>query len=204
MEPEQDKRERILRATAELIVINGLQSPMSAIAAKADVSIGSIYNYFASKEELILGVYAQLAEAFDHLLVVTEIDRSLSHRERIMVYINDYIDFFWADWDRAILFEYLSNVPLIPADELARIFARTRAYSRTLLEEAQAAGVVKPHSVAFMGGLIGGGIRNTLKWHRMAHTTLSSEERLQIAEMCWSAIASDQIARPSSSSEAAT
>lgn len=193
MEPELDKRERILRATAELIVINGLQSSMSAIAAKADVSIGSIYNYFASKDELILGVYAQLAEAFDHLVVVQEIDRSVPHRDRIMTYINDYIDFFWADWDRAILFEYLSNVPLISADDLARVFARTRAYSRTLLQEAQEAGVLKPYSVAFMGGLIGGGIRNTLKWHRIAQTTLYSEERHQIAEMCWSAIATDQL-----------
>lgn len=192
MEADLDKRERILRATAELIVKNGLQSPMSAIAAKADVSIGSIYNYFASKDDLILGVYAQLAAAFDHLVVVDEIDRSVPHRDRIMTYINDYIDFFWADWDRAILFEYLSNVPLISAEALARVFARTRAYSRTLLLEAQEAGVVKPYSVAFMGGLIGGGIRNTLKWHRMTQTTLSGEERRQIAEMCWSAIATDQ------------
>jgi len=186
-----DKRERVLRATAELIVKNGLQSPMSAIAARADVSMGSIYNYFASKEELVLGVYAQLADAFD-ALVVADIDRSQPHRDRIMRYITDYIDFFWADWDRAILFEYLSNVPLIPADELARVFARTRAYSRTLLEEAQAAGVLKPYSVAFMGGLIGGGIRNTLKWHRMAHTELTAEQHRQIAEMCWSAIAAER------------
>lgn len=191
MEQELDKRERILRATAELIVRNGLQSPMSAIAARADVSMGSIYNYFDSKEHLILGVYAQLADQFDHLVVVEQIDRSVPHRDRIMVYINNYIDFFWADWDRAILFEYLSNVPLVPPEELARVFGKTRAYSRTLLEEAQAAGALKPYSVAFMGGLIGGAIRNTLKWHRMAHTTLSTEERRQIAEMCWSAIASE-------------
>jgi len=186
-----DKRERVLRATAELIVKNGLQSPMSAIAARADVSMGSIYNYFASKEELVLGVYAQLADAFN-TLVVADIDRSQPHRDRIMRYITDYIDFFWADWDRAILFEYLSNVPLIPADELARVFARTRAYSRTVLEEAQAAGVLKPYSVAFMGGLIGGGIRNTLKWHRMTQTELTAEQHRQIAEMCWSAIAAER------------
>jgi TetR/AcrR family transcriptional repressor of multidrug resistance operon len=189
MAVDPDKRARILRAAAELIVKNGLQSPMSAIAARADVAMGSIYTYFASKDELILGVYAQLAEAFDDLVVVKDIDRSLPHRDRIMRYITDYIDFFWADWDRAILFEYLSNLPLIPPDELARVFARTRAYSRTLLEEAQQAGVVKPYSVAFMGGLIGGGIRNTLKWHRMSQTELTPAQRTQIAEMCWSAIA---------------
>ncbi|HEY8359390.1 MAG TPA: TetR/AcrR family transcriptional regulator [Ramlibacter sp.] len=191
MEQEPDKRERILRAAAELIVKNGLQSPMSAIAAKADVAMGSIYNYFSSKDQLILGVYAQLAEQFNHLVVVEEIDRSVPHRDRIMVYIYNYIDFFWADWDRAILFEYLSNVPLVAPDELARVFGKTRAYSRTLLEEAQAAGALKPYSVAFMGGLIGGAIRNTLKWHRLTNTTLSPEERRQLAEMCWSAIATE-------------
>lgn len=191
MASDLDKRERILRAAAELIVKNGLQSPMSAIAARADVAMGSIYNYFASKDDLILGVYANLAEAFDELVVVEAIDRSVPHRDRIMKYITDYIDFFWADWDRAILFEYLSNVPLVPPDELARVFARTRAYSRTLLVEAQADGVLKPYSVSFMGGLIGGGIRNTLKWHRMSNSVLTAAERDQIAQMCWSAIAAE-------------
>ncbi|SFZ85504.1 transcriptional regulator, TetR family [Devosia enhydra] len=195
MASDLDKRERILRAAAELIVKNGLQSPMSAIAARADVAMGSIYNYFASKDDLILGVYASLAEAFNEKVVPEAIDRSVPHRARIMKYITDYIDFFWADWDRAILFEYLSNVPLIPPDALAEVFARTRAYSRTLLEEAQADGVLRPCSVQLMGGLIGGGIRNTLKWHRMSHTELGREERDEIAEMCWSAIAAEPSAR---------
>ncbi|MET3901106.1 TetR/AcrR family transcriptional repressor of multidrug resistance operon [Devosia sp. UYZn731] len=188
---EKDKRVRILRAASELIVKNGLQSPMSAIAAKADVAMGSIYNYFESKDDLILGVYALLAEEFN-AVVVDEIDRSVPHRVRVMKYVTDYIDFFWANWDRAILFEYLSNVPLIPKEAMAEVFGKTRAYSRTLMSEAMADGVVKPHSVALMGGLIGGGIRNTLKWHRATHDTLSLEEKRQIAQMCWDAIATDE------------
>ena len=188
---ERDKRVRIIRAASELIVKNGLQSPMSAIAAKADVAMGSIYNYFQSKDELILGVYRQLAEEFN-AMVVEDIDRTVPHRARVMRYITDYIDFFWADWDRAILFEYLSNVPLIPQEAMAEVFGKTRAYSRTLMTEAQADGVVKPHSVAFMGGLIGGGIRNTLKWHRATHDTLSDEDKRQIAQMCWDAIATEE------------
>lgn len=163
---------------------------MSAIAAKADMSMGSIYNYFQSKDDLILGVYHQLSSEFN-AMVVEEIDRTLPHRARVMRYINDYIDFFWVDWDRAVLFEYLSNVPLIPPEAMGEVFGKTRTYSRTLLTEAQADGVVKPLSVAFMGGLIGGGIRNTLKWHRASHDVLHYDEKRQIAQMCWDSVAAE-------------
>ena len=56
-----DKRQRILAAAARLIVRNGLQCSMAAIAEEASVATGSLYNYFASKEELVLGVYTQVS-----------------------------------------------------------------------------------------------------------------------------------------------
>ncbi|UXN72331.1 TetR/AcrR family transcriptional regulator [Devosia sp. A8/3-2] len=54
-----DKRERILAAAARLIVRNGLQCSMAAIAEEASVATGSLYNYFDSKEALVLGVYTR-------------------------------------------------------------------------------------------------------------------------------------------------
>lgn len=188
LDVEPDKRQRILQAAAELIVRDGLQSPMSAIAKKSGVAMGSIYNYFPSKTDLIRGVYAQLADQTNAKLA-GPIDRNEPHRERIMTYIHAYIDFFWEDWDRAILFEYLSNAPLIPMAELEEVFGATRTYNNTLFSEARRDGVVKPYSTRFMAGMIGGGIRNALKWHRSTETELTGEQRRQIAHMCWDAIA---------------
>lgn len=183
-----DKRRRILDAAAELIVRNGLQCPMSAIAEKSGVAMGSIYNQFDSKADLVMALYEELA-AQTFTALSDSSDRDESHQARIMRYIHAYIDFFWRDWDRAILFEYLSSVPLITPSELERVFGENRLFINTLLSEAQSAGVVKPYSTRFMGGLIGGGIRNALKWHRASHSELTGEERDQIAMLCWDAIA---------------
>ena len=62
MDSIPDKRERILLAASRLIVRNGLQCSMAAIAEEAGVATGSLYNYFDSKEALVRGVYGRVAE----------------------------------------------------------------------------------------------------------------------------------------------
>jgi AcrR family transcriptional regulator len=185
---ELDKRARILSAAAELIVQNGLQSPMSAIAVGAGVATGSLYNYFKSKDEMIAALYARLADDIADAIVV-EIDRTIPHRDRLMKYVYAYIEFIWADSSRAILFEYLSSVPLIPPSELAAVFRRVTEYGQTLLIEAQAAGALRGIAPSLMGAMIGGGIRNSLKWRRIDPQPLTDGERRDIADMCWAAIA---------------
>lgn len=182
------KRERILDAAAELIVKNGLQTSMSMIAEAAGVATGSLYNYFDSKDEMIAALYARLADEIADE-IVQEIDRTIPHRERLMRYVDAYIEFIWTDPARAILFEYLSSVPLIPPSELARVFRRVTAYGETLLSEAQEAGALRAIPTPLMGAMIGGGIRNTLKWRRISPRDLSDDERRHIATMCWDAIA---------------
>ncbi len=61
------KREQILQAVLELFMEEGLKGmKVSAIARRADVGKGTVYEYFSSKEELFLGAVAfgieQLAE----------------------------------------------------------------------------------------------------------------------------------------------
>ncbi len=185
-----DKRERILAATATLIVRNGLQCSMAEIAATAGVATGSLYTYFRSKDDLIRGVYAQLTDAVAAGLIV-EHDAATSPEERLRRYIEDYIAFIWADADRALLFEYLSNVPLIPAAEMLRIFAPVTAFTNRIIRDAREAGVLRDFGSHEMGAFIGGGLRNTLKWMRARGGELNPERRRQIVAMCWSAIAAE-------------
>lgn len=188
MDYELNKRERILNAAAELIVRNGLQSSMSAIADAAGVATGSLYNYFRSKEDMVAALYARLADDIADA-IVEDIDRTTEHRDRLLRYVDRYIDFIWDDPQRAFLFEYLSSVPSLPPAELRRIFDRISIYGDTLLIEAQEAGVLRDIPPALMGAMIGGTIRNCLKWRRRGPETLLPAERQAIADMCWSAIA---------------
>ncbi|WP_163848728.1 TetR/AcrR family transcriptional regulator [Pseudooceanicola aestuarii] len=198
----RDKRARILSAAAGLIVTNGLEFPVSRIARDSGVAVGSIYNYFPSKQDLILGVYQQLADQIICALTAAPTDRpdipaapdsgnAGDAGARVLRYLRNYVDFFWADADRAVLFEYLSNVPLIATPEIAEVFRPLRTYNNALFTEAQAQGILKPLDPRSMAGFAGGGIRNALKWHRASSRPLTAEKKDDILRMCWSAIAAD-------------
>jgi TetR/AcrR family transcriptional regulator, repressor of fatR-cypB operon len=53
-----DKKLQIIHAAMKLLIANGVQAtPMSAIAREANTGMGTIYNYYATKEELINAIY---------------------------------------------------------------------------------------------------------------------------------------------------
>ena len=191
MDLSPDKRERILAAAARLIVQNGLQCSMSAIADEAGVATGSLYNYFKSKEDLVLGVYKRVAAVMTERLVVTH-DGATPHRDRIRHYIADYIAFIWEDAERAVLFDYFTNNPLITYDDAVEVFRPFVTYSIDMLAAGKKAGVVRDAPETLMASFVRGAIRNTLKRRRVNPEPLTLAERQQITAMCW-----DAIARPS-------
>ena len=68
-EIREERRQVILNAALELFAENGYHStPISAIAKKAGVSKGLIYNYFKSKEEILLVLYEQYIDLISNLM----------------------------------------------------------------------------------------------------------------------------------------
>jgi AcrR family transcriptional regulator len=187
MDLSPDKRERIIVAASQLIVRNGLQCSMSAIAEEAGVATGSLYNYFDSKEALVRGVYGRVAEVMTARLTVP-LDRGITHEIRVRQYIERYIDFIWEDATRAKLFDYLDNNPLMSIGEAAGIFDAFVRSAAEMLADAQAAGVVRQGPITTMASFTRGAIRNTLKRRRMNPAPLAQEERSHLAQMCWDAL----------------
>lgn len=188
MDLSPDKRERIIAAASQLIVRNGLQCSMSAIAEEAGVATGSLYNYFDSKEALVRGVFGRVAEKMTERLTVP-LDPGTSHTSQVRQYIERYIDFIWEDPTRAMLFDYLDNNPLMSVHEAAGIFDAFVRYAHTMLADAQAAGVVRPGAVSTLASFTRGAIRNTLKRRRMRDLPLDEAERALLADMCWDSLA---------------
>lgn len=77
-----DKRSAILRAAMELIAENGFHgSPTSIIADRAGVSVGTIYRYFKSKDDLIHALYYEL-EGRQRTFILKGYTENLPYRER--------------------------------------------------------------------------------------------------------------------------
>ncbi|MDF2235088.1 TetR/AcrR family transcriptional regulator [Albimonas sp. CAU 1670] len=187
MDQSSPMRERILQAAEDMLVEYGMQSSMARIAAKAGVAAGSIYNHFESKEELIRAVYDRVADVLGGQLIEADAPEA-PPVERLERYVDAYVDLFWETPSRAILFEYLSSVPLIPEAELIRAFRRPTEHVEGIFGDLEAAGLLRPGERSMMGGFIGGAIRNTLKWRRMSGRPLTGEDRAQIRRMCLDAV----------------
>ena len=182
-----DKRTRILAAAARLIVRNGLQCSMAAIAEEADVATGSLYNYFTSKEALVLGVYTRVSEDMSNTLVMPP-DPAMTAADEVRGYIDRYIDFIWQDAERARLFDYLDNTPLISFSDAATIFGPFVQHGNALIAAAQEANAVRAGPPAMLMSFVRGSIRNSLKRRRQTETALAMADRTLVAEMCWAAI----------------
>lgn len=187
MDQSTPMRERILQAAEDMLVEYGMQSSMARIASRAGVAAGSIYNHFESKEELVRAVYDRISDVLGGEMI--EHDRpDAPPVERLERYVDAYVNLFWESPSRAILFEYLSSVPLIPDRELVRAFRRPTEHVEGIFRALAAAGVLRPGDPSMMGGFIGGAIRNTLKWRRVSGRPLSGEDRAQIRRMCLDAV----------------
>ncbi|MBO9395121.1 TetR/AcrR family transcriptional regulator [Shimia sp. R9_1] len=176
-------REKILEATAAMLVAHGTQASMSKIAQRAGVATGSLYNHFENKDVLIRAVYDDLAAVMAEALTAGD-DPSQPALTRLERYIDNHIDFIWQDADRAVLFEYLSNVPLLPGADVMASFEKSASFIAGVLRQLQDEGGSIAGDPGVMGGFIGGAIRNTLKWQRAQGKPLSDETRAQLRDMC--------------------
>ena len=78
---ETDKCRDVAKAALELIAEQGFHgTPISQIAKRAGVGVGSIYRYFADKDELIHAIHTRLEEKM-HLELAAEISEDLANRE---------------------------------------------------------------------------------------------------------------------------
>lgn len=106
------------------------------IARESGVAVGAIYNYFSSKTKLAFAVYQQLASQIIAAPVKDVDAYAEDPKTMTMAYIHDYIEIFWVDADRAVLFEYLTDVPVIQTPEIAEVFKPLRDYGHRVLTAA--------------------------------------------------------------------
>lgn len=109
----QDKKAAALRATLELISEQGFQgTPMSQIAQKANIGVGTIYRYFSGKEDLINALYLDVKlRLAQYTLRNYSGDREV--RDSFLLLLRNIIDYFCQNPEDLLFIEQYSNSPLI-------------------------------------------------------------------------------------------
>jgi AcrR family transcriptional regulator len=139
-------RQRILDGAHRAMLAGGYRgTTMPAIAAEADVSVGLLYRYFDSKEELYLAMCEGVTQAqLDEL--AAQIGQIADPRERLARAVGHFVESLEAERWGAIITTGWAEADVHPAlrDLLRRRCDQIRAFATMFLREAVARGEVEP------------------------------------------------------------
>jgi len=139
-------RHRILDGAHRAMLSGGYRgTTMPAIAAEADVSVGLLYRYFESKEELYLAMCEGVTQAqLDEL--AAQMGRIADPRDRLARAVSYFVESLEAERWGAIITTGWAEADIKPAlrDMLRRRCDQIRAFATMFLREAMARGEVDP------------------------------------------------------------
>ncbi len=137
-EKVQDKKALVLQATLELISEQGFYgTPMSQIAKKANVAVGTIYIYFPNKEDLINTLYIDVKTRLAQY-VLKNYSEGMHIKEGFLILLHNIADYFIERPMEFIFIEQYSSSPLITSDtrdEGIDIFEPVRSLFKKAQEE---------------------------------------------------------------------
>lgn len=147
----------------KLLVHKGIQAtPMSAIAKAAGTGMGTIYNYFATKEELINAIYLYIKQA-EVAAVTRQIDPNASLKVRFMAYYTAFIQFNLRYPESFAFMEQMQHSPIIQCG--------TREEGKSafmpvidLIKKGQQEGIIKPVDIEAILYFLAGTLSTYVRW----------------------------------------
>lgn len=183
------KKQDIMAATLDLIHEEGLQSvTFSKIFKRANVGSGTIYNYFANKEELVNYVYK---EARMHLgeYLLRGYNPEASLYERFKCLQLNRLQFGIECPKEYLFIDSYSYSPYISPELRSMDDAHnSRDVILSLIVEGQKQGIIKEMDSHLCHQLIHGIISSVLKGYYVQKYPLNENQIQQILESSWKAI----------------
>jgi len=182
-----DRRESILEAALELFAERGFHgTAVPAVAEVAHVGAGTIYRYFASKEDLVNVVYKRWKGALAHA-IVTDFPLHATAREQFHAFFSRAIDFA-TEHPRAFKFlELHHHAPYLDARSRAlesEILAPAVAFFETTREKQ----ITKDMPSEVLMALVWGAIVGLVKGAWEKRLRLTKDVIAHAESCCWEAI----------------
>ncbi|MFA6412825.1 MAG: TetR/AcrR family transcriptional regulator [Syntrophales bacterium] len=185
-----DKRTEVMAVAMELLAENGFHRvPMSMIAAKANVAVGTIYLYFAGKDELIIKLFQELENKIA-AMVREGFPTEGPIRERFLYLTGKILRFLI---ENPLSFRYIEqfmNSPYGISMRRDRFLGKTghSEIFMALFEEAIADHVVKDIPIIGLFSLTIAPLTFMARDHILGFITLDEALIRQTTEACWDAI----------------
>ena len=181
-----DKKEQILVAAMELLIENGVQAtPMSAVAKAAGAGMGTIYNYFPTKEELINAIYLYIKR--HEVSIISQPFVSNAIKKQFEQFYAGMLQYLVA-YPKHFKFMDQFHVSPIITDSTRNEGMKVFAPYLEVLHTGQEQGIIKNISIEELMQFINGGLMGFARWIITTNKQLTPqliENQLRIA---WDAI----------------
>lgn len=184
-----DKRQRILDATAEMIVEYGLQAcPMSKISAKAECGAGTIYRYFETKQDLVVALFEDRVERVTERCMAGY-DQKTPLRQRFFAFWGGYYHYIRENPCERALLEQLLASPMICCEHRDSALACLHEATHQLLDEGKREGVFKELPNEIMSTVTYGSLSMMAKKLDQAPEKFSCDVCTDtVLTLCWDAL----------------
>ncbi|MFN4276748.1 MAG: TetR/AcrR family transcriptional regulator [Ferrovibrio sp.] len=191
-------RERALIAALALFDAQGVESTtIEQVRDAAEVSIGSLYHHFGSREGLVTALYEDLLERY-RVALMAELSRHDTPRAFLDAFVKTHIAWSIRHPDAArFLAEHRYHRAVTVAE--AKLQRGTADFLRPLMllfRPAVETGILKPIAPDVLISLIVGPVQAWLRSHRAGKASIRPDlAAKQLADTIWDAIAAPTPAR---------
>jgi len=185
----KDKRQRILDAASDLIIERGLQStPMSLITKRAGVAVGSLYNYFTSKQDLVYSVFQRAMEDMAEA-ILAEYSAEASVQERFTSYWSAFLRYMLHNPNQTQLLLYLTTTPYIDEGFREKASSALLHTHAAIIKAGRQEQLIRDVSTIMINWhLYGSLLFLTNKMQSMQKLSDSQEAIDQVVQMWWDSI----------------
>ncbi|MDR1271923.1 MAG: TetR/AcrR family transcriptional regulator [Clostridiales Family XIII bacterium] len=183
------KRDDILRATLHIVAREGIQSlTLSKIQKEAGVGSGTLYNYFFSKEELLVVLYKDTMDRMNSYLL-DGLDTGCEVRVVFDTFVSRLLDYSIRYYDEFNFTEQYSFFMRDGqhTDEAMRIGAFFDV-AIELFRRGQAQRIIKDLSATLLSRVVSGIIIAVAKSCYLKDLHLGKADRKAVVDTCWDAV----------------
>lgn len=176
---DKEKEAAIVRATLELTEAKGLAGiKMTTLAKRAGIATGSLYTYFADKQELLTGVYDSV---WDHSLTyTTDINQpDWGVKEILREFVLSYARFVAENRAAVVFIEQMKHSPFLTPDAEENLLARYQPLVDAI-EAGTKEGLVKDVPAHELLYVIEGIVKSVINYQ-----TTMEQPGPRVGEICW-------------------
>jgi AcrR family transcriptional regulator len=182
-----DKKQAVLEATLELIAEQGFHgTPMSQIAQKANIGVGTIYRYFSGKEELINELYIyikrRMAEA-----TMKDYSKDQPVADSIKEVLKQFVYYMYDHPAELSFHEQYSNSPLITQATRGEAL-RIAEPIEDLFQRARSGDLIKDLPDSILMTLLTGAVFSLVKLYITAGMPIRDESLTAETDAIWDMI----------------